>query len=267
MSSRGDGMLRPVARPRKPAEASPVAELPAEIRDRVKEFRRVPSSEFEDNEKNWRVHPHAQRAALEEVLSKVGIAGALTAYHSERNGGKLTLIDGHERRGHQAEWPTLILDVTDDEADLLLLTLDPITQLAEEDEDMLRELLDDVERPGTPALEDLLQRLTPRAPLPETAEAQDIEDELLDEDGPPEMELQTFEHYDYVVFVFRNAHDWRSARERLGLKDEAFTLRDGMTKKVGLGRVLEGKQLLRMLKVDSKAAAKEAELQALDEEG
>jgi hypothetical protein len=31
------------------------------------------------------------------MLEQVGIAAALVAYPSERNGGKLTLIDGHGR--------------------------------------------------------------------------------------------------------------------------------------------------------------------------
>ena len=85
------------------------------LRDRIVEFRRVASEELQDNERNWRVHPYAQTRAIAELLEKVGIAGALTAYYSERNGA-LTLIDGHERRAsHAADWPTLILDVSDEE--------------------------------------------------------------------------------------------------------------------------------------------------------
>jgi len=60
-------------------------------------------------------------------LEQVGVAGALTAYHSARNGGRLTLIDGHLRRqDHDLAWPTLILDVGDEEADLLLASHDPL---------------------------------------------------------------------------------------------------------------------------------------------
>lgn len=213
------------------------------FRDRVKEFRRVPSGELQDNDRNWRVHPYAQTKALEEILERVGIAGALTAYHSDRNGGRLTLIDGHARRGHQAEWPTLILDVSDEEADLLLLTLDPLAGMAEPDGEALLLLLGEATG-GTPALEDLLHGLAAGADVDGDVDAAEDADLA----GPPEMELQVFEHYDYVVFLFRDVQDWRSAAELLGLEREAFTLRDGATKKIGLGRVVDGRRLLALLK-------------------
>jgi hypothetical protein len=112
------------------------------LRNRIKEVRNVSSEELMDNERNWRTHPHAQRRALDDVLKSVGIAGALTAYYSDRNGGKLTLIDGHERRQHRAEWPVLILDVNDEEADLLLASYDPISAMAGTDHTKMNSLLD-----------------------------------------------------------------------------------------------------------------------------
>jgi hypothetical protein len=116
------------------------------IRDRIKDFRRVPARELLDNDGNPRTHPQAQRDALRGVLEQVGVAGALTAYHSERNGGKLTLIDGYLRKQDFAlDWPTLILDVDDAEADLLLATHDPLAALAEYDADKLAALLQGLE--------------------------------------------------------------------------------------------------------------------------
>lgn len=201
---------------------------PPDIRDRTLEFRRVPSSELQDNDRNWRVHPYAQRKALAEVLAKIGIAGALTAYFSERNSGQLTLIDGHERRSHQADWPTLILDMSDEEADLLLLTLDPIAGLAESDDAALSLLLASAGA-DTPPLANLFRLLEPaETELPDESDA-DV--------GLPEMELQAFEHYDYVVVLFRSSLDWMQAQERLGLRTEAFTLRDGETRKRSAVRV------------------------------
>lgn len=226
-----------------PARKKPengTAKLAGDIRDRVLEFRRVSSEEISDNDRNWRTHPHAQKAALSEVLAKIGIAGALTAYYSERNDGKLTLIDGHERRSRQAEWPTLILDVNDAEADLLLATLDPITGLAETDGPALQTLLDGVEA-GTPALEDLIRQLVPADVVEQTGRA--AEDTAA---GPPEMELQAFEHYDYVL-VLSSSLDWSQAVERMGLRQEAFTLRDGERRKIGRGRVVAGARLLELL--------------------
>jgi hypothetical protein len=68
------------------------------IRDRIKNFCRVPARDLFDHDGNPRRHPQAQRDALRGVLEQVGIAAALVAYRSERNGGKLTLVDGHLRK-------------------------------------------------------------------------------------------------------------------------------------------------------------------------
>ncbi len=241
-------MVTKRAKPKRAAPAA-VVSVPLDadaLRDRIVEFRRVPSAELEDHAKNWRVHPYAQSRALAEILEKVGIAGALTAYYSDRNDGKLTLIDGHERRGkHDADWPTLILDVSDDEADLLLLTLDPIVGMADTDTSALTELLDDAGRAGTPGLEELFRLLTLEASDGGDDDGDGGSDDGLG--GPPEMELQAFEHYDYVVVLCRSSLDWMQLQERLGIRREAFTLKDGKTRKIGRGRVIDAARLLRLL--------------------
>jgi hypothetical protein len=133
------------------------------IRDRIKEFRRVPARELLDNQGNPRRHPQAQRDALRGVLEQVGIADALVAYHSERNGGQLTLIDGHLRKEEfEVDWPTLVLDVSDAEADLLLATHDPLAALAEYDKPRLEALLQEV-RAKSPAVVAMLKHLAKKA--------------------------------------------------------------------------------------------------------
>jgi hypothetical protein len=166
------------------------------MRDRVKEFRRVPAAELLDNDRNWRVHPHAQKAALSELLDSVGIAGALIAYESPRNGGALTLIDGHERRGsYEADWPVLVLDVDDAEADLLLATLDPIAAMARPDKDALNDLLAELMPVSTVGLNDLLERLKTEEP-----------EEPARQDPLPVTE-------EYVVAVFGPAADWKRVQK------------------------------------------------------
>ena len=220
---------------------------PDGIRDRIKEFRRVPSAELEDNDKNWRTHPFAQTAAMAEILESIGIAGALLAYYSDRNGGKLTLIDGHERKGnHDAEWPTLILDVNDDEADKLLATYDPLSAMAEANTTKLTELLATVKTEG-PALTNMLHRLSienkEKGPKPEPGDPLG---------GPPEMELQPFEHYDYVMLLAKNSHDWLSLVDLFDIKPVKFTLKDGKRKKFGRGRVIDAGVALAMLRPPKK---------------
>ena len=63
------------------------------IRDRVKELRRVPASQLRPSPKNWRTHPKEQADALRGLLAEVGFAGAALA--RELPDGSLELIDGH----------------------------------------------------------------------------------------------------------------------------------------------------------------------------
>lgn len=110
--------------------------------DRIKELRRVPASSITANVKNWRTHPIDQRNALQSVLEDIGYAGALIA--RENDAGELILIDGHLRQEITGDEivPVLVLDVTEDEADKLLATFDPLTEMAEFDAQQFKSLLD-----------------------------------------------------------------------------------------------------------------------------
>src|SRR5215472_7335189 len=128
-----------------------------QIKDRIKELRRVTASELVANSKNWRTHPAAQAQALRAMLLDVGYADALIA--RELHDGRLQLIDGHLRAETTPNdiVPVLVLDVTEEEADKLLLTLDPLAGMAEADTRRLRELLETV-RYDDHAIEELLKR-------------------------------------------------------------------------------------------------------------
>ena len=101
------------------------------LKDRIKEFRRVPAGELQPDPKNWRTHPKAQQDALRGVLAEIGIAGAVLARETPEGG--LMLIDGHLRTDvmHDQEIPCLVLDVTEEEAAVLLATIDPLAAMAE----------------------------------------------------------------------------------------------------------------------------------------
>jgi len=112
-----------------------------QIRDRIKELRRVRASDLLPNPKNWRTHPDAQRDALRGVLADVGYADALLV--REIDGGRLELIDGHLRAETTPDVmvPVLILDVNEAEADKILLTHDPLASLAQADEQKVSDLI------------------------------------------------------------------------------------------------------------------------------
>ena len=105
-----------------------------QIRDRIKELRRVPAAELRPNPRNWRTHPARQRDALRGLLAEVGYAGALLA--RELDDGTLELIDGHLRAETtpEAVVPVLVLDVSEAEALKLLATYDPLSAMAETDQ-------------------------------------------------------------------------------------------------------------------------------------
>lgn len=111
------------------------------FRDRVVGFERVKASELVPNEKNWRRHPENQRTTLRRMMEKVGIVDAAIARRTED--GRLKLVDGHLRRdltGDQ-QVPVLITDLTEEEADAILATLDPLAGMAEADASALEHLL------------------------------------------------------------------------------------------------------------------------------
>ncbi len=115
-----------------------------QIRDRVKELRRVRAGDLLSNPRNWRRHPKAQAAALRGLLQEIGYADALIA--RELPDGRLMLIDGHLRAETTPNVlvPVLVLDVTEEEAAKILLTLDPLAAMAESDSERIKALLQSV---------------------------------------------------------------------------------------------------------------------------
>jgi hypothetical protein len=77
-----------------------------------------------------------------------------------------------------------------------------------------------------------------------------------DADLVPEMEVQPFEHYDYVMLVFRNTWDWARAVDVLDVEPRAFAFTSSKGekhRKIGLCRVLDGAKFLE--KVDGRRQA------------
>lgn len=137
------------------------------IRDRIKSLRRVRAGDLIPNPRNWRTHPQEQQDALRGVLAEVGYADALLVREAPEG---LVLIDGHLRAGldPEAKVPVLVLDVTAEEADKIMLTLDPLAAMAEADQQRLEELLREIET-GSDAVQSLLNSLAVEAACEESA--------------------------------------------------------------------------------------------------
>ncbi len=129
-----------------------------QIRDRIKELRRVRAGDLVPNPQNWRTHPDAQRDALRGVLAEIGYADALLA--RELPDGRLELIDGHLRAETTPDVhvPVLVLDVDENEAKKILLTHDPLAALAKADLGQVEELVASCEF-HHPQVEEMIEQL------------------------------------------------------------------------------------------------------------
>ena len=118
--------------------------------------------ELAENPANWRRHPGQQLAALTDVISEVGWAGA--CLFNERTG---RLIDGHARRKVALDQgttkiPVLVGNWTEEQEKKILATLDPLAAMAEADAGQLDALLRDVST-GSEALSAMLTELAEKS--------------------------------------------------------------------------------------------------------
>ena len=111
-------------------------------RNRIKCHRRVRAGDLVPHEFNFRHHPEHQQAAIRAIYNEVGFARSLLAY--ELPDGRLKLIDGHLRRDldPDMEVDVEILDVTEEEARALLLSIDPLAALAHTQQQLRDRLLE-----------------------------------------------------------------------------------------------------------------------------
>ena len=135
-------------------------------RDRILEVKEMRAGDVLRNPRNPKSHPATQKRALEGILGEVGKADVLLAYYSARAGGKLTLFDGDARDSLNPDetWHIAITDLTDEEADKMLLVLDPLAAMAEMDGAAVNVLLEDVVTADT-SLQKLLDQQAQEAEL------------------------------------------------------------------------------------------------------
>ena len=212
----------------------------------------IEAGSLSENPLNWRRHSQEQLESIRELLQdpEVGWAGA--CLFNERTG---RLIDGHARKqvvDPKTPVPVLVGNWSDQAEAKILATLDPVGAMATGDAAAYAALVEQVQADG----------LWVRELIHQTAagiEAADEPDEepAGDEDAPQlaAMECQPFEHYDYVMLMFRNDQDFQRACELLGIQKVQIEYPGGL-RKIGLGRVIDGaKAIGRLVDRDSKGGA------------
>ncbi len=170
--------------PRAPEEpATPPGPAPEPMRDRNVGTRTVAVSMLEDAPWNFRLHPAAQRAALEGAIEELGFYGHPDVYETAE--GKLRIIDGHLRKellvakyGPEATIEVNVTDFDESEAKKATLTKDPLAAMAETDGAKLQELLREVNI-SSPDLEAMLSSLHNEATKYDMPE--------IDQDNVPQM--------------------------------------------------------------------------------
>jgi hypothetical protein len=100
----------------------------------------VRAGELVPHEWNYRLHPERQKDALWALYEEVGFARSLLVY--ELPDGRLKLIDGHLRRemDPDMEVEVEVLDVNEEEARELLLSIDPLVQMGQMQEQLYERL-------------------------------------------------------------------------------------------------------------------------------
>ena len=116
-----------------------------DFRDRIKELRRVRAGDLKPDERNWRRHPESQRQALIAMMERVGVVDAVIARETAEG---LVLVDGHLRSdiAEDAEIPVLVVDLDEAEAGEVLATFDPLSAMANRDDEVLTALIQGVAR-------------------------------------------------------------------------------------------------------------------------
>lgn len=127
---------------------------------------------------NWRTHPESQRAALRGSLKEIGITDAVKVRRLED--GRYEMYDGHlrqeelDRLGPDTEVPCLVADLTESEARMANLVMDPIGSMAKADDAALASLIDSLNTDNE-ALSDLIGNLSDTPGESERAELEEFD--------------------------------------------------------------------------------------------
>lgn len=129
----------------------------AGIKNRIIKFKDVSPEDLVDHPGQWRLHQDEQRSALQSILEEVGLVGVILTRPLED--GKLQIIDGHLRRelltkSGNKKVKVAVTDLSEQEANLILATFDPIGAMADMDSGAFDELVINTE-----AQADEVQRL------------------------------------------------------------------------------------------------------------
>jgi len=188
-------------------------------------------ADLKPHPKNPNTHLAAQVAAIAAVIEGNGWRAPITVSNRSafitRGHGRLeaALLLGCE------QVPVDFQDYASEQAELAdMLADNHLAELAEIDEDRLVGVLKEVQATGHDVglagfTEDEVAKLTA------------VEEEIAQLEPIPKMELQACEHYDNLVFMFKDIRDWLRVLQLLKVVKVEFSI-SGKSQKTGIGRVI-----------------------------
>ena len=198
----------------------------------------IEAGSLTENPGNWRRHSQEQLQSLRELLDDPTVGWAGACLYNERTG---RLVDGHARRemvDPKTPMPVLVGNWSEEAEAKILATLDPVGAMATGDLAAYEALIAQVNADGL-WVRDLLHNTAAGLADAEQAAEEDAQEEDDLAPGLPAMECQPFEHYDYVMLMFRHEQDFQRACEVLSIEKVEVVYPGGL-KKIGLGRVIDG---------------------------
>ena len=191
-------------------------------------------SEIKPYKKNAKKHDETQ---IKNVMQSIKEFGVVQPIVIDRNN---TIIIGHcryeamKRLGYdelQEDW-VKVVDLSEEEAEKLRL-LDNKLNESEWSLDLLLDSIQNIDFSDYMLDWDIKD-------FEEKEKEKEKKEKVFEE-----MQLKSFEHYDYIVFVFDNQMDWLNMVNEFGLKK--VNAGYGTVKKIGLGRVVKGEKLIERL--------------------
>lgn len=204
----------------------------------------IEAGSLAENPSNWRRHSEEQLQTVRELLDDPDIGWAGACLYNERT---KRLIDGHARKNvvdPKTPIPVLVGSWTPEAEKKILLTLDPAGGMATGDTEAFELLAAEVNADGL-WVRDLLHQTA--ADMDRHESDGDDDEDLEAGEVHPDMECQPFEHYDYIMLMFRDRQDFDGICELLGIKKVQLKYPGGL-QKIGLGRVIEGPAAIRKIR-------------------
>jgi hypothetical protein len=201
--------------------------------------RLVPTAELDRmrHPRNPNTHSAAQIAAIAAVFEGNGVRQSIVV--SNRSG---LITRGHGRLdaalmlGYE-NMPVDFQDYANEREEIADMVADNrLSELSEIDESKLTDVLKELSAAG----HDIeLAGFTAE----QFAALTEVDQAIENLQTIPKMELQAFEHYDYLIFMFKDIRDWLRVLQLLKVCKVDFSI-SRKTQKIGIGRVINGKTLL-----------------------